>query len=106
MFTVKAELSMQAGPTTFQLYQAASVHVRKSTVDGVNAPGMPKYVAPDLEVELKDDQNRWLQTLQVGHGFDQYCAVYVMNERGKTVESIYPGPNRPVSIGGTTAVAA
>lgn len=92
MFTVKAEVNSHTGPTTFQLYQAASVHVRKSTVNGANAPGMPTFVPPDLEVELQDDQNRWVRTLELGTGFDHYCAVYVMNERGKTVESIYPGP--------------
>lgn len=97
MFTVKAEVNTQTGPMTFQLYQAASVHVRKSTTNGANAPGIPPYVAPDLEVELQDDQNRWLRTLDVGVGIDHYCAVYVMNERGKTVESIYPGP-RNVAI--------
>lgn len=105
MFTVKAEVSSRTGPTTFQLYQAASVHVRKSTTDGAVGPGGSSYVAPDLEVELQDDQNRWLRTLEVGIGIDHYCAVYVMNERGKTVESIYPGP-RNVAISATTSIAA
>lgn len=102
MFTVKAEVNTQTVPTTFQLYQAASVHVRKSTTSGANAPGLAPYIAPDIEVELKDDQNRWLRSLEVGNGIDHYCAVYVMNERGKTVESIYPGPR---SSGGTTTMA-
>lgn len=98
MFTVKAEVQTQTGPTTFQLYQAASVHVRKSTTNGANGPGQPPYVAPDIEVTLQDDQNRWIRSLEVGTGLDHYSAVYVMNERGKTVESIYPGPrNVPVA---------
>ena len=101
MFTVKAEVNTQTGPTTFQLYQAASVHVRRSTMNGANAPGAPAYIAPDIEVELQDDQNRYIRSLQVGNGLDHYCAVYVMNERGKTVESVYPGPR-----GGVTSIAA
>lgn len=94
MFTVKAEVQTQYGPTTFQLYQAASVHVSKSTKNGavVAGTGLPPYVAPDLEVELRSEGNHYLRTLDVGHGIDQYQAVYVMNEKGKTVESIYPGP--------------
>lgn len=103
MFTVKAEVNTQTGPTTFQLYQAASVHVRKSTMNGANAPGQPAYIPPDLEVELQDDHGHYLRTLCVGGGLDHYCAVYVMNERGKTVESIYPGPR---AIGGSTSIAA
>lgn len=96
MFTVKAEVNTQTGPTTFQLYQAASVHVRKANMNGQNAPGMPPYVAPEIEIELQDEQNRNVRFLYVGTGLDHYCAVYVMNERGKTVQSIYPGPNVPL----------
>lgn len=98
MFTVKAEANTQHGPaTTFQLYQAASVSVRKSTVNGANGPGQPAYVAPDIDVELCDEHQRCLCLLQVGNGFDHYRAVYVMNERGKTVETIYPAPRDGVT---------
>lgn len=93
MFTVKAEVRTQVGPSTFQLFQAASVRVGPSRVDGCNGPGQPAYVKPDLEVELLDADRRRVDSLEVGHGLDHYCAVYVMNERGKTVETIYPGPS-------------
>lgn len=92
MFTVKAEVMTNSGPTTFQLFQAASVHVRKSVSGGCNGPGQPAFIAPEIDVELQDDQNRQIRTLEVGTGFSHYYAVYVMNERGKTVQSIYPGP--------------
>lgn len=96
MFAVKAEVNSQTGPNTFQLFQAASVHVNKSNVNGANGPGMPPFVAPELEVELLDEHNRHIRFLEVGHGIAHYCAIYVMNDRGKTVESIYPGP-QPVT---------
>lgn len=101
MFTVKAEVQTQTGPTTFQLYQAASVHVRKS--NGANGPGQSAYVAPEIDVELRNEQDHYIRVLEVGPGLDHYSAVYVMNEKGKTIESIYPGPKR---INATTSIAA
>lgn len=99
MFTVKAEVHQDVGPNHFQLFQAGSVRVAKSRVGGANGPGQPAYIAPELEVELTDADGKFLKSLEVGQGIDQYCAVYVMNERGKTVETIYPSNHlRPINV--------
>jgi hypothetical protein len=48
--------------------------------------------SPEIEVELTDVDGRPHRTLYVGMGLDHYCAVYIMNAQGKTVDSVYPGP--------------
>ena len=87
MFVVKAEVRSDAGPANYSLFQAERVRVAKSTIAGTD----PRPY-PELEVWLYDQQNNCHETLYVGNGLDHYCAVYIMNERGKTVDSVYPGP--------------
>lgn len=99
MFTVKAEVHQDIGPNHFQLFQAASVRVAKSRTNGANGPGQPAYIAPELEVELLDADRKRIDSLEVGQGLDHFSAVFVMNERGKTVEAIYPSNHlRPINV--------
>lgn len=87
MFTVKAEV--RRGGESFQLYQAASVHVRQPQC------WQSHVTPPDFVVDLHDDQNNSIRQLEVGNSLEHYSSVYVMNERGKTVQSVYcsPGTN-------------
>lgn len=99
MFTVKAEVWNDHGPNNFQLYAAAAVHVHKSLTNGQNGPGQPAYVAPELDVSLRDANGDHIRMLEVGQGLDHYSAVYVLNERGKTVEVIRPANDlRPINV--------
>ncbi len=99
MFTVKAETRCPApGGSTFQLFQAASVHVHRPHAWPTNVS------PPDYIVELQDDTNNQIRNLEVGNNLEHYSAVYVMNERGKTVQSVYPGPNEHVGYNGPVEV--
>lgn len=97
MFIIKAELrstspvSAPAGGG-YSMFQAERVRVCKSTIGSQSAPGVPQSIDPELEVWLYDQAGNNHETLYVGHGLDHFCAVYIMNERGKTVDSVYPGP--------------
>lgn len=88
MFIVKAE-TRQAGSNGagYSMYDADRVRVAKSTIAG-SGPG--PY--PELEVWLYDASGHEKAILYVGHGLDHFSHVYIMNERGKTVDSVYPGP--------------
>lgn len=101
MFIIKAELRSDVGPTSYSLFQAQRVAVAKSTIASCGSPGQPCPPDPELEVRLFDEQHNCRETLYVGYGLDHFCAVYIMNERGKTVDSVYPGPAgdvRPTSV--------
>jgi hypothetical protein len=98
VFTVKAEVHQDVGPNHFHLFEANSVRVHRARKDGNNADGT--YIAPELEIELYDDGGKPFKWLDVGQGLDHYSAVFVMNGRGKTVETIYPGNHiRPINVG-------
>jgi hypothetical protein len=97
VFIVKAEVRTETGPTTYQLYATEAVRVAASRSAQSHGP------SPEIEVQLTDIDGRVRRTLDVGQGIDHYCAVYIMNAQGKTVDSVYPGPR---SIGGTTSIAA
>lgn len=97
MFIVKAEVRTQTGPNSYQLY--ATEAVRVGPTRSAQAPGP----SPEIDVELTDVDGQVRRTLYVGPGIDHYCAVYIMNAQGKTVDSVYPGPR---SIGGATSIAA
>lgn len=87
MFTVKAVIE-KSTYDNFALFSAANVRIGRPRYDSCPAPSNP----PDLEVYLNNANNENFEILQVGRGLDHYNAVYVMNEHGKTVQSIYPGP--------------
>lgn len=97
MFIVKAEVRQDVGPQTYQLYEAPAVRV-----------GRPEMVVqssndPELSVSLCDLDGQRFKSLDVGHGIGHYSAVYIMNEKGKTIDSVYPGPAPlPVSLRGPT----
>lgn len=97
MFIVKAEVRTQTGPNTYQLYATEAVRVAGSRSAQSEGP------SPEIDVELTDIDGRVRRTLEVGQGIDHYCAVYIMNAQGKTVDTVYPGPR---TIGGSTRVAA
>jgi hypothetical protein len=44
---------------------------------------------PSYEVELHDVANGKFETLLVGPALDHYQTVYVLNEKGRTVETIH-----------------
>jgi hypothetical protein len=88
MFIVKAEVSSQVGPSTYQLYTAECVRVGAYLGNQSSGPG------PEIEVQLTDIDGRVDKSLNVGNGIDHFCAVYIMNAQGKTVDSVYPGPRR------------
>lgn len=97
MFIVKAEVRSEVGPATYQLYTSEAVRVTRSRSAQSHGP------SPEIDVELTDIDGRVKRTLEVGQGMDHYCAVYIMNAQGKTVDSVYPGPR---SISGSTSIAA
>jgi hypothetical protein len=86
MFLVKAEVRSDVGPQNYQLFKSESVRVERHL--GASSPGP----SPDREVVLCDVDGSPRKTLMVGNGLDHYSAVYIMNENGKTVDTVYPGP--------------
>lgn len=90
MFIVKAEVRQQVGPQAYHLFEAPSVRVGKA--DCVSVTAITEKV-----VHLCDLDGMTFKSLGVGYGLEDYSAVYVMNDKGKTVDSVYPGP-RPASI--------
>lgn len=86
MFIVKAEMR-ETGPTStgqanYSLFQAERVRVRRSRM--ASSEGQD----PQWEVELQDQHNFSHETLYVGPGLEHYCGVFIMNERGKTVDRV------------------
>lgn len=86
MFIVKAEARQDTGPQSYQLYATEAVRV------GPPRAGQSHGPSPELEVELIDVDGRTRKTLYVGPELDHYCAVYIMNAQGKTVDCVYSGP--------------
>lgn len=85
MFIVKA-VRHDGG---YSLHEAANVSVEDSKSDGCNGPGQPPYVKADFDVFLYDSASvPFKNVLPVGHGLDHYSCIFVMNERGKTVDTV------------------
>lgn len=97
MFIVKAEVRKVVGPTTYQLYEAQAVRVGKPEYCGVVA--LPEA---DVSVFLCDIDGSTFKSLEVGNSAHHFCAVYIMNSQGKTVDIVYPYP----AAQGCTAIAA
>jgi hypothetical protein len=87
MFLVKAEVRPDAGPANYQLFKSESVRVERSEIDAQNCGPLP-----ERSVILCDIDGSPRKSLAVGHGLYHYCAIYIMNENGKTVDAVYPGP--------------
>lgn len=85
MFIVKAEVRSEVGPQAYHLFEAPSVRVGKA--DCVSVTAITEKV-----VHLCDMDGMTFKSLGIGHGLEDYVAVYIMNEKGKTVDSVYPGP--------------
>jgi hypothetical protein len=90
MFIVKAEVRSDVGPQAYHLFEAPSVRVGKAESIALNA-------ITEKVVHLCDLDGQTCKSLGVGWGLEDYIAVYIMNERGKTVDTVYPGP-RPSSM--------
>lgn len=86
MFIVKAEVRQETGPQSYQLYATEAVRVAPHRGAQSHGP------SPEIEVELNDVDGRTRKTLHVGQGIEHYCAVYIMNAQGKTIDTVYPGP--------------
>lgn len=85
MFYVKAVRS-DGGYT---MYETTQISVEESRGDGCNGPGQPPYIKADWDVWLYDGYNKpYREILHVGRGPDHYAYVYVMNERGKTIDQV------------------
>ena len=85
MFFIKAVRSNG----DYSLYEAVGVSVHESTADGVNPPGMPPFVKADWDVYIYDKPDTpSCITIRVGWGSDHYVNVYVMNDRGKTIDTV------------------
>jgi hypothetical protein len=81
----------------YSLYETQSVVVRESTADGVNGPGMPPFVKAQRDVYLYSGELVPAdRILSVGHGPGHYRFIYVMNERGKTIDTVQ-AETRPVA---------
>lgn len=97
MFSVKAIVQARSASGTashppqdsHSLFEAHAVRCRPSQTNGCNGPGQPAYVPPDWDLELLDADGRVTQTLQIGPALDHYQTVYVMNQAGKTIETIH-----------------
>ena len=87
MFIVKAEVRSDVGPAAYQLFKSESVRVERSDYGAQSTGPMP-----DRYVVLCDIDGSPRKSLAVGHGLDHYSAIYIMNEGGKTVDTVYPGP--------------
>jgi hypothetical protein len=85
MFIVKAEVRKDIGPNGYQLFTAESVQVAPTR--SAQCPGP----SPEIDVDLCDRDGRCFKTLYVGLSIDHYCAIYIMNAQGKTIDSVYPG---------------
>lgn len=86
MFTVKAEIrdTDGSGVRASRLFSAERVYI---TPPKYESTPPPKYNA-DFEVWLMDQTNNVHEVLPVSDHLGDYCAVFIMNEKGKTVERI------------------
>jgi hypothetical protein len=84
MFIVKAVKA----DDSYELFEAIKVRVQESRICGANAPGQPPFVDPDFDVFLEKHEDAPGKLISVGNGQDHFAHVYVMNEYGKTVDSV------------------
>lgn len=85
MFYVKA-VRKDGGYT---MYETTSISVEESRADGANGPGQPPFVRPDWDLYLYDGHCQpYREILHVGLGIDHYAFAYIMNERGKTIDTV------------------
>jgi hypothetical protein len=87
MFYVKA---VSGDGAEFAIFEAVSVRVEESKINGANGPGQPPFVAPDYDVYLygEDERHPATRILRVGRGDGHHHVVFVMNERGKTIDKV------------------
>lgn len=93
MFIVKANRpALTSDAENYTAFQCDYYVVAPSTANGTGPPGKP-YIPPQKAVELYASE-KWqypavqIAFLEVGLGEGQYCTVYVMNDRGKTIDTI------------------
>lgn len=94
MFTIKAIRSAQSAPLEeYAIFEAGWVDVRANTSHGACAPGSKPYVEPDYSVSLFDKapfitEGQLLAQINVGHGDHQFHTLYVLNEKGRTIQTL------------------
>jgi hypothetical protein len=93
MFIVKAmRPSLTSDTESYSVFQCDYYVVEASTKNGTGTSDKP-YVAPEKEVFLYEKSsgaqpNSTVAFLEVGKGDEHYCTVYVMNDRGRTIDTI------------------
>lgn len=93
MFIVKGVRPPANVPdVAYTVFQCDYYIAAPSTINGVGPPGK-SYVPPQVVVELYERSTTGAPSsqvafMEVGVGEGQYCTVYVMNDRGKTIDTI------------------
>lgn len=91
MFTIKAVTEGAiAGGDRIQLYSAERVRICPA---GAGEQSSPRQVTPvgnpvEFVVHLMDEKNSAFETLEVGGGSFLWNMVYVINEKGRTVQTV------------------
>lgn len=87
----------------YATFQCDYYTVFPSTKNGSGPPGQP-YVPPQREVRLYErdqggcpDAN--VGMLDLGVGDEHYCTIYIMNDRGKTIDTIQADLGRSDDVG-------
>lgn len=94
MFIVKAVRPIApVHGDNYAAFQCDYYTVEPSTKNGANPPGEPPYIPPQKEVRLYERSpigcpDSTVALLELGVGNDHYCTIYVMNDRGKTIDTI------------------
>lgn len=94
MFTIKAVRSAHSAPLEeYAIFEGGWVDVRANTSHGASGPNSPPYIEPDYNISLFDrapflDEGQLLAQINVGHGDHQFHTVYVINEKGRTIQTI------------------
>lgn len=79
--------------TSYMGLQCDYYVVAPSIKNRESAPGAKPYVPPQQEISLYERSrtgapDSQVGCLDVGLGDGQFCTVYVMNDRGKTIDTI------------------
>lgn len=95
MFTIKAVTDgLIPGGDRLKFYSAARILIAPAGDGCADAApsGMVKPVSQpaELRVHLMDERDLVFETIDVGHGQFNFNTVYVLNEKGRTVQTILP----------------
>lgn len=92
MFTIKAVTDGDvAGGDRLKFFSASRVLVAPADVADNSPQGTKPVNQPaELRVHLMDERDVCFQTIDVGRGPFNWNVVYVLNEKGRTVQTILP----------------